>query len=230
MTLKSTVEKGQLFDDGQTQLLIVEANPFHDAFDRTSLMVGYKILDGRYASPVAHFWMRSGESIEQMASRILGEYRKFQKVILGGESQPERPLKVIRPKQEKKIEQEPYPYTDPKEARLRYLHTYKTINTLCPLAFKILEKAREIDGIALMGKNPRGLKASAIYIAGLLTNNPITQNEIAEVVNMTDVTIRFRYQQLAQILGLDLDRPYPSYLHGFKNQSAFLKSLRKERK
>jgi len=46
------------------------------------------------------------------------------------------------------------------------------------------------------GKNPVGLAAAAIYAAGLLCDADLTQNEIAEVAEVSTVTIRERYPEL----------------------------------
>ncbi|MFW5948549.1 MAG: transcription initiation factor IIB [Halolamina sp.] len=48
------------------------------------------------------------------------------------------------------------------------------------------------------GKSPVGLAAAAIYAAGVLTNNALTQSEVSEATNMSEVTIRNRYQELLQ--------------------------------
>jgi transcription initiation factor TFIIIB Brf1 subunit/transcription initiation factor TFIIB len=57
---------------------------------------------------------------------------------------------------------------------------------------------------AVEGKSPVGIAAATIYIAALLENTPITQQKIATVADVTEVTIRNRYQDLARTLDLDL--------------------------
>ncbi|WP_101297804.1 transcription initiation factor IIB [Halegenticoccus soli] len=47
-----------------------------------------------------------------------------------------------------------------------------------------------------VGKNPVGLAAAAIYAAGLLTNEKATQSEVADVADVSEVTIRNRYKEL----------------------------------
>ncbi|WP_435347270.1 transcription initiation factor IIB [Haloarchaeobius sp. HRN-SO-5] len=61
-------------------------------------------------------------------------------------------------------------------------------------ARQLLENARE-TGIH-SGKSPVGLAAAAIYAAALLTNEKVTQNEVSEVANISEVTIRNRYKEL----------------------------------
>ena len=48
------------------------------------------------------------------------------------------------------------------------------------------------------GKSPVGLAAAAIYAASLLTNQKVTQNEVSEVANISEVTIRNRYHELLE--------------------------------
>jgi transcription initiation factor TFIIB len=50
------------------------------------------------------------------------------------------------------------------------------------------------------GKDPGGIAGAAIYIAGILEEDRRTQREIAEAVNVTEVTIRNRYKELARKL------------------------------
>jgi len=68
------------------------------------------------------------------------------------------------------------------------------------LAVKILKKAMKKDVIS--GKGPCGCAAAAIYIASVLNNERKTQREIADVVGVTEVTIRNRYKEIAQALGI----------------------------
>lgn len=60
-------------------------------------------------------------------------------------------------------------------------------------AVEISEEAEE-DGLH-SGKSPTGFAAASIYAAGLLENEKKTQEEIAEVADVTEVTIRNRYQE-----------------------------------
>ncbi|SIQ90903.1 transcription initiation factor TFIIB [Haladaptatus litoreus] len=46
------------------------------------------------------------------------------------------------------------------------------------------------------GKSPVGLAAAAVYAAALLTNEKVTQSEVSEVANISEVTIRNRYHEL----------------------------------
>ncbi|MHA1906896.1 MAG: transcription initiation factor IIB [Candidatus Thorarchaeota archaeon] len=52
------------------------------------------------------------------------------------------------------------------------------------------------------GKDPGGIAAAALYIAGVITENRFTQREIAEAACVTEVTIRNRYKELVLKLNL----------------------------
>ncbi|WP_394327296.1 transcription initiation factor IIB [Halalkalicoccus paucihalophilus] len=55
----------------------------------------------------------------------------------------------------------------------------------------------------LSGKSPTGFAAAAIYAAALLCNEKKTQREVADVAQVTEVTIRNRYQE--QIEAMDIE-------------------------
>ena len=54
------------------------------------------------------------------------------------------------------------------------------------------------------GRGPTGLVAAAIYIASILCGDRRTQSEIAKVAGVTEVTIRNRYHEMAEGLGIDI--------------------------
>jgi transcription initiation factor TFIIB len=49
------------------------------------------------------------------------------------------------------------------------------------------------------GKSPVGLAAAAIYAAALLTNEKVTQTQVSEVTDISEVTIRNRYHELLAV-------------------------------
>jgi len=57
-------------------------------------------------------------------------------------------------------------------------------------------------GLALIGKDPKGLAASAIYLAAKSTNERMTQTEIAKAAKITEVTLRSRVKDFKNKLGL----------------------------
>jgi transcription initiation factor TFIIB len=48
------------------------------------------------------------------------------------------------------------------------------------------------------GKSPVGLAAAAIYAGSLLTNHKVTQSDVSNVSDVSEVTIRNRYQELLE--------------------------------
>jgi len=54
------------------------------------------------------------------------------------------------------------------------------------------------------GRGPTGVAAAAIYVASVLCNQRKTQKEIAEVVGVTEVTIRNRYKELTEYLDIEV--------------------------
>ncbi len=65
----------------------------------------------------------------------------------------------------------------------------------------ILKKAADADIIS--GKGPTGIAASSLYIAAVLEGEKRTQRDIADVVGVTEVTIRNRYKDLVEKLGIE---------------------------
>ena len=74
----------------------------------------------------------------------------------------------------------------------------KTLQT----AMNIINDARK-QGITA-GKDPGGLAAAALYIAGIIEDDRRTQREIAEASNVTEVTVRNRYKDLANSLKITI--------------------------
>jgi transcription initiation factor TFIIB len=64
------------------------------------------------------------------------------------------------------------------------------------IAHKILASAKELKLTA--GRGPTGIAAAASYIASILTGERKTQREIAEIAQVTEVTIRNRYKELVE--------------------------------
>ncbi|GAA0681219.1 transcription initiation factor IIB family protein [Natronoarchaeum mannanilyticum] len=67
-------------------------------------------------------------------------------------------------------------------------------------ARELLRTAKE-EGLH-SGKSPVGLAAAAVYAAPLLCNGEITQSEVSEVTDISEVTIRNRYKELLEAKGV----------------------------
>ena len=66
-------------------------------------------------------------------------------------------------------------------------------------ARELLRNAKE-QGLH-SGKSPVGLAAASIYAGALLTNEGVTQSEVSEVADISEVTIRNRYHELIEAEG-----------------------------
>jgi transcription initiation factor TFIIB len=68
-------------------------------------------------------------------------------------------------------------------------------------SIEILKKAKKFD--VTSGKGPTGVAAAAIYIACVLIGEKRTQREVADICSITEVTIRNRYKELVEKLGIE---------------------------
>jgi transcription initiation factor TFIIB len=55
------------------------------------------------------------------------------------------------------------------------------------------------------GKDPTGMAAAALYIAGLIEGERRTQQEVAGAAHITEVTVRNRYKEMVQKLNLKVE-------------------------
>jgi len=90
---------------------------------------------------------------------------------------------------------------DPKDFVPRFCSILNLSDKVQATAIKILKKAKKMD--ITSGKGPTGVAAAAIYIACVLAGEKRTQREVASIVNVTEVTIRNRYKELVEKLGLE---------------------------
>lgn len=93
--------------------------------------------------------------------------------------------------------------TEPEEYLDRFCSTLK-------LNFSVKAKAREILREAnraelTSGRAPTGVAAAAIYMASILMKTHRTQSEVAMASGVTEVTIRNRYKEMSEVLGIDLN-------------------------
>lgn len=70
-------------------------------------------------------------------------------------------------------------------------------------AIEILKEAAK-KGLT-SGRGPTGVAAAAIYIASVLHGERRTQRDVADVARVTEVTVRNRYKELCEKLGLDVE-------------------------
>jgi transcription initiation factor TFIIB len=68
-------------------------------------------------------------------------------------------------------------------------------------SIEIIKQAEEQQ--LTSGRGPTGLAAAALYVASLMTGEKRTQREIANVVGVTEVTIRNRYKEIITKLNIE---------------------------
>jgi transcription initiation factor TFIIB len=67
-------------------------------------------------------------------------------------------------------------------------------------AVDVLDDASNYD--VTSGKGPIGVAAAALYIAAVLEGEKKTQREVADAIGVTEVTIRNRYKEMVETLGI----------------------------
>ncbi|SIR77455.1 transcription initiation factor IIB [Natronorubrum thiooxidans] len=99
--------------------------------------------------------------------------------------------------QELSLEMEP---VDPKKYVPRFCSELDLSEEVQAKANEIIDTTAE-QGM-LSGKSPTGYAAAAIYASALLCNEKKTQREVADVAQVTEVTIRNRYQEQIDAMGI----------------------------
>ncbi|RLG21142.1 transcription initiation factor IIB [Candidatus Micrarchaeota archaeon] len=94
------------------------------------------------------------------------------------------------------------PLTDPTHYIPRFASELGLSGPVQEKARALLKEA--IDKGLISGRGPTGVAAAAVYIAGVLMGERRTQKEVADVAGVTEVTIRNRYRELKDRLGLDV--------------------------
>jgi len=86
-----------------------------------------------------------------------------------------------------------------------YIARFSSVLHLSPKtqndSLKILKKAESSE--LTSGRGPAGIAAASLYVASLLNSEKRTQREVADVAGITEVTIRNRYKELLDKLGLE---------------------------
>jgi len=95
------------------------------------------------------------------------------------------------------------PLTDPRQYISRFVAALKLSGKVQEIAVKLLHKA--IGKGLVSGRGPTGVAAAAVYIASAVIGERRTQKEVAEVAGVTEVTIRNRYRELKDELGIKVD-------------------------
>ena len=93
--------------------------------------------------------------------------------------------------------------TKPQDYVSRFCSELKLSGDVQSKATEILKEAgkRELTS----GRGPTGVAAAAIYVSSIIANERRTQREVANVAGVTEVTIRNRYKELTEKLGIQVE-------------------------
>lgn len=89
---------------------------------------------------------------------------------------------------------------DPVQYVPQYISQMELSDQVERIAVDLLEDAKE--EALHSGKHPVGMAAAAIYAAALLANQKITQSEVSAATDVSEVTIRNRYQEILEVTTL----------------------------
>ncbi len=131
---------------------------------------------------------------ELRVPRTLDEIAKFTK---GGKKEVARCYRLLLRENAVRV-----PIANPIDFVPRIAEALKLDGTTIRKAIEILQEARKRGLTA--GKDPAGLAAAAIYIASLLKGDIRTQKEVAQAAQVTEVTVRNRYKELARELKIKI--------------------------
>jgi transcription initiation factor TFIIB len=92
--------------------------------------------------------------------------------------------------------------TRPQDYISRFASELKLSGEVQSKALEILKEAHDKE--LTSGRGPTGVAAASIYIASILCNERRTQREVADVAGVTEVTIRNRYKELTEKLGIQV--------------------------
>ena len=92
--------------------------------------------------------------------------------------------------------------TTPQDYTSRFCSELKLSGDVKAKTIEILKEAADKE--LTSGRGPTGIAAASIYIASVLCGERRTQCEVADVAGVTEVTIRNRYKELAEILDIEI--------------------------
>jgi transcription initiation factor TFIIB len=92
--------------------------------------------------------------------------------------------------------------TKPQDYVSRFCSELKLSGEVQAKAAEILKDAGKKE--LTSGRGPTGVAAAAIYISSILCNERRTQREVADIAGVTEVTIRNRYKELTEKLGIEV--------------------------
>lgn len=94
------------------------------------------------------------------------------------------------------------PPTDPAKYVARFGSDLMVSGETQAKAIELIRKAQEMK--ITSGRSPKGVSAAALYLASLVNGERRTQRDVADASGVTEVTVRNRYKEMAEELGLDV--------------------------
>lgn len=94
------------------------------------------------------------------------------------------------------------PNTNPIALIPRYTTKLGLSSEIEKLAIKIADTYT--SNFVTSGKDPKGIVGGAIYLASKIKNENFTQKQIADLIGVTEVTLRSRYKELKKKLNISL--------------------------
>ena len=91
--------------------------------------------------------------------------------------------------------------SSPKDYVSRFSSVLKLLPKTQNEALRLLKEADKVE--LTSGRGPAGISAAALYVAALMNDEKKTQREVADIAGITEVTIRNRYKELIEKLGLE---------------------------
>lgn len=92
------------------------------------------------------------------------------------------------------------PPTDPTSYAERFCRELGLENSILDTASNIIDSNEESN----VGRAPTSIAAAAVYIASIAEDSAVTQENISEVANVSEVTIRSLYHEMAENAGITL--------------------------
>jgi len=75
------VRKGEIHEHQGIKVKLVEVIPYYTFKGRRHFLIAYRIIDGKYTSPVAHFWMAENEDIREKIEAVVKHYLEIRKTL-----------------------------------------------------------------------------------------------------------------------------------------------------
>jgi len=75
------VRAGETYDVKGVRIRIMEVIPYRTYIGRRELMIGYRIEERGFRSPLAHIWMREGDDIRPHLEEVVTLYKEIRESL-----------------------------------------------------------------------------------------------------------------------------------------------------